>query len=95
MPLHCGYIWDWFMDLTSERHFEEGVPLPLTSWQIEAWARLNLVHLRYWEYRAIRRLDAEFRADAIKAANDRARAAKTKHDASRQIGATIGMSGGR
>lgn len=94
LPPNTGYLWDWFMDLTAERHFEEGVPLPLTSQQIESWARMNRVSLRLWEYRALRRLDAEFRADAIKVANDRARAAANKQKASSSVGMTIGMGGG-
>lgn len=85
------HIWAWFCDLQSERMLAEGAVQPLTSMQIMAWSEMNLIPLRQWEFRAIRRLDVEYRVHSAKVTKRERDRAKNKPTVGSNVGSTIGF----
>ena len=62
LPRHAKHIWNAFAELSDERQVNGMALAPITRLEVRLWEADEGVTLAPWERRAIRRLDAAFRA---------------------------------
>ena len=55
--MELGYIWEYFLELSSTRPQGYKGPLPITYQEIKAWKELTNHILSPWEVEVIKRLD--------------------------------------
>ena len=58
LPDTISYLWQYFLDLHSERPNNGFSPGRLTATVIKDWCEVFMVHLEYWEIKAIREVDS-------------------------------------
>ncbi len=58
LPEMLSYLWQYFLDLHAERPNNGFSPGRLTATIIKDWCEVFMIHLEYWEIKAIREIDA-------------------------------------
>lgn len=66
LPELAAHVWDYFLQLHSERERNGMAVNSINSRGILDWCELSRIRLEHWEIRAIRAIDNEF----VSSAND-------------------------
>lgn len=60
LPESAAHVWDWFLELNSERTASMAGLNTISYSEIRAWAELENEKLAVWEVKAIKALDRAF-----------------------------------
>lgn len=56
-PPGLEWIWQLFLELHSSRMHSSSGFQPLQNTQIDAWSRISMIPLEFWEFQVLRSLD--------------------------------------
>jgi hypothetical protein len=60
IPFQIKYIWHWFLELHTSRHFGPHGPLPITYQDMVSWSMLTERKLGLFEIKVVRQLDQRY-----------------------------------